>query len=236
LGAKVDFFGRRLRTNLALFYVDYENLQGPSSTTSQEAVAALIAQYGDLGRTLAPVLSTFVQQANDVRAKGIEFEVTAAPTSGLVIGGSLSYTDIEFLNIRPSFLAAQGGQYLPAARPAWTGSAYASYETEPLFGDATLALRTDALYQSGYRTASNPDVQLARGVPEAQLSVPGYWKLNARAALKNINIGGIDTEFAIWGRNLTDTRYRTSTLFLPWGNTATYEPPRTYGVDLIIQF
>jgi iron complex outermembrane recepter protein len=236
LGAKVDFFGRRLRTNLALFYVDYENFQGPSSTTSPDAVAALIAQYGDLGRTLAPVLSTFVQQANDIRAKGVEFEVTAAPAEGLVIGGSVSYTDIKFLNIRPSFLAAQGGQYLPAARPAWTGSAYASYETQPLFGDATLALRTDALYQSGYRTVANPDVQRARGVPDEHLSVPGYWKVNARAALKNVNIGGIDTEFAIWGRNLTDTRYRTSTLFLPWGNTSTYEPPRTYGVDVIIQF
>ena len=236
LGAKVDFFGRRLRTNLALFYVDYTNFQGPSSTSSPDAVAALIAQYGALGSTLAPVLSTFVQQSTDVRAKGFEFEVTAAPARGLVVGGSVSYTDIEFRNIKPAFLASQGGEYLPAARPAWTGSAYASYETQPLFGETTLALRTDAFYQSGYITVANPTVVRARGVPESHLSVPGYWKLNARAALKHIDIGGVEGEVAIWGRNLTNARYSTSRLFLPWGNTSTYEPPRTYGIDFTIEF
>ena len=58
-----------------------------------------------------------------------------------MLGGSLSYTDIEFRNITPTFLAAQGGEYLPSARPAWTGSAYASYETPPLDPAIEEALR-----------------------------------------------------------------------------------------------
>jgi iron complex outermembrane recepter protein len=235
-GIKADLFDRRLRTNVALFYVDYTDFQGPSSTTSPDAVAALVAQYGALGNSLKDNLSTFVQQSTDVRAKGIEVEVTAAPVRGVVLGGSVSYTDIEFINIKPAFLASQGGEYLPAARPAWTGSAYASYETQPLIGETTLSLRVDALYQSSFPTAASPSVQLARGVPAAHLTVPAYWKLNARAALKHIDIGGVEGELAVWGRNLTDARFATSTLFLPWGDTSTYEPPRTYGVDLTIEF
>jgi iron complex outermembrane recepter protein len=73
-------------------------------------------------------------------------------------------------------------------------------------------------------------------VPLSQLTVQGYWKVNARAALRHINLAGIDAEIAVWGRNLIDARYRTSALFLPWGNTSTYEPPRTYGIDFTIEF
>ena len=51
LGFKADFLDRKLRTNLALFYVDYKNFQQPSSTTSVEAVAFLNAQYGAIGTT-----------------------------------------------------------------------------------------------------------------------------------------------------------------------------------------
>ncbi len=236
LGVKADLLHRRLRPNLALFYVDYKNFQGPSSTTSPEAVAFLVATYGDLGNSLSRNLSTFVQQAYDVRAKGFELEITAAPTSGLTLGGNLAYTDPEFLNIDPLFLAAQGGEYVAGARPKWTGAAYASYETPPLFGDSTLVLRADTFYQSKFLFTSNPTVQMSRGVPEAQLAAPGHWKVNARAALKNVDIGGVQAEFAVWGRNLTNTQYRTSTLFLPWGNSATYEPPRTYGADVTIEF
>lgn len=236
LGLKADFLDRRLRTNLALFYVDYKHFQQPSSTTSPEAIAFLNGAYGALGNALASNLSTFVQQAHDVRAKGFELEVTAAPVAGLTMGGSVSYTKSDFINITPVFLAAQGGQYSSFARPEWTGSAFAAYETQPLVGEMTLQLRADGVYRSDFAFAGNPARQLALGVPAAQLISPGHWKFNARAALKHIELGGIKSEIALWGRNLSNKRYATSTLFLPWGNSATYDTGRTYGVDLTVEF
>lgn len=236
LGLKADWFDRRLRTNLALFHVDYKNYQQPSSTTAPEAIAFLNAVYGQIGTTLASNLSTFVQQAHDVRAKGFELEITAAPTRGLQIGGSASYTKSDFINITPAFLAAQGGSYVSFSRPEWTASAYVSYETRPLFGDAVLALRADTLYRSDLLFTGNPATQVALGVPPHQLASPGHWKLNARAALKYIDIGGVRAELAAWGRNITNKRFPTSTLFLPFGVSATYDQGRSYGLDLIIDF
>ncbi|MGE3693498.1 MAG: TonB-dependent receptor, partial [Novosphingobium sp.] len=236
LGLKADFLDRKLRTNLALFYVDYKHFQQPSSTTSPEAVAFLNAQYGNIGTALASNLSTFVQQAHDVRAKGFELEVTAAPTRGLTIGGSLAYTDAEFLNILPTFLASQGGEYVPFVRPKWTGSAYFSLNTEPLFGNAFLNFRMDALYTSEQLFTATPNVRRAQGFPENSLANPAKVNLNGRIALRDIDIGGAKAELSVWGRNLTDRQGMVSNLYLPFVTSANYEPARTYGVELSIEF
>ncbi len=237
LGLKADFLDRRLRANLALFYVDYKGYQQPSSTTSPEAVAFLNAQYGTaLGSQLAPILSTFVQQAHDVRAKGFELELTALPATGLTMGASLAYTDTDFLNILPTFLASQGGEYVPFVRPNWTGSAFASYDTKPLFGDSFMNFRLDALYRSYLNLTGSPTVRRAQGFPENSLGSPAHIKLNGRIALKNLTIGGAKAELAVWGRNLTDANYSNSNLFLPTGTAVNYDPARTYGVELSVQF
>ena len=236
LGFKGDFLDRKLRTNLALFYVDYKHYQQPSSTTSPEAVAFLNAQYGNIGTALASNLSTFVQQAHDVRAKGFELEVTALPTRGLTLGGSLAYTDTQFLNILPSFLASQGGEYIPFVRPDWTASAYFSYDTPPVFGEAFVNLRMDMLYRSDLLMAGNPTVRRAQGFPSDSITSPAHAKLNGRIALKNIEIGGAKAELAVWGRNLTDAKYMNSNLFLPFGTAVNYDAARTYGVEVSVQF
>jgi len=236
VGLKTDMLDRRLRANLALFHVDYKHFQQPSSTTSVEAVAFLNAQYGNLGTALASNLSTFVQQAHDVRAKGFELELTAAPVDGLTLGASASYTDTQFRNISPTFLTAQGGEYVVFARPKKTGTAFISYETQPFAGEATASFRIDGIYRSSFLYSSSPQRRLAQGVPAQELSSPGHWKLNARAAIKNFSIGGVKAEIALWGRNLTNKAYGTSNLFLPWGTPVNYEPKRTYGVDFGIDF
>ncbi|HMO67912.1 MAG TPA: TonB-dependent receptor, partial [Novosphingobium sp.] len=164
LGLKTDLFDRRLRANVALFHVDYKDFQQPSSTTEPAAVAFLNAAYGQIGTLLASNLSTFVQQAHDVRAKGVELELTAAPTRGLLLGGGLAYTDTAYRNITPVFLASQGGEHKVTVRPKWTGNVYASYETQPLIGDATLSLRVDGLYRSRLDLANNPSVRVAQGI------------------------------------------------------------------------
>jgi iron complex outermembrane recepter protein len=236
LGFKSDFLDRKLRTNLALFYVDYKNFQQPSSTTSAEAVTFLNLQYGAIGTALSNNLSTFVQQAHDVRAKGFELEVTALPARGLTVGGSVSYTKTDFLNIKATFLAAQSGEYSVFARPAWTGSLYAAYESQPIMGDATFAVRFDGLYRSTLQIASRPIALRAQGVPERALNSPAHWKLNGRAAIKHISFGSTEAELAIWGRNITNKRYANSVLGLGSIFSANYDPGRTYGVELGINF
>ena len=236
LGVKADMLDRRLRANLAVYHVDYENFQQPASTTSEEAVDFLRAVYGPIADALSRNLSTFVQQAHDVKVKGAELEVTALPMDGLTLGGSVSYTDSEFYNIDPVFLAAQGGEYVEFSRPKWTGSAFAAYETQPLFGDAFLQMRVDGLYRSDLQFTGTPQLRRDQGIPERYFASPAHWKFNGRVALKDISLGRVNAELALWGRNITDKRYATSNIFLSQGIPLEFEEGRSYGLDFGIEF
>ncbi|MBB4858357.1 iron complex outermembrane receptor protein [Novosphingobium chloroacetimidivorans] len=240
VGVKADFFRNKLRTNLALFHVDYNHFQQSQSTSTVASAALalpiLTQLYGPVvANEILPKLSVFVGDQGKVRARGFELEVTAAPTRGLTIGGSLSYVDISFPFIEPGVLAANGGRLDVTARPEWTASAYGAYETQPLFGEATLSLRTDAFYQGKMGFAANPDLQIFdwnRGAAQ----VDGYWTINGRLALRHLPIGPVDAELALWGKNLTNRRDATTALFTPFSTSANYVPARTYGVDLMIEF
>ncbi|MGN6357922.1 MAG: TonB-dependent receptor [Novosphingobium sp.] len=240
VGIKADFFDNRLRTNLALFHADYDHFQQSQSTSSPPslalALAALTPIYGATAAAqIAPKLSVFVGDQGKVRAKGFELEVTAAPTRGLTLGGSLSYIKITYPFIEPAVLTANGGRLDVAARPAWTGSLWGAYETQPLFGETTLSLRADALYQGPMTQAANPVTQIANYNIGAARQ-PGYFLLNGRVALKRIPIGPISGELAVWGKNLTDRKDITTALFTPFSTSASYVPARTFGVDMSIEF
>ena len=79
LGAKADWFDRRLRTNIALFRNKFENIQ-LSLLSDGGAVESLSA---------------------DLTVKGIEAEVTLIPIDGLLIYASGALTDSEFTAVPP---------------------------------------------------------------------------------------------------------------------------------------
>jgi iron complex outermembrane receptor protein len=242
VGVKADLLDHRLRTNLALFHVDYNHFQSPQSTSSPSSVATILptltALYGAAtAAELVNSLSTFVVDQGKIRAQGFELEVSAAPTRGLTLGGSLSYTDVSFPFINPNVLAGFGGHLDVTARPKWTASLYGSYETQPLVGEATLQLRTDLLYRSRIKLSTNPAVDIyADNSNAAVASVGGFALLNARLALRHLKIGTGEGELAVWGKNLTDRKDATFALFTPLATSANYVAPRTYGIDLIMDF
>jgi iron complex outermembrane recepter protein len=243
IGAKMDFFDRKLRANLALFHVDYKHLQQSASPnfppTDALALTLLTASLGDatLASNLRNSLSTFIVDSGDLRAKGFELELTAAPTRGLVIGSGVGYTDSSFPFVNPLLLAASGNRYDITARPKWTISAYATYETQPLIDDATLQFRMDGLFRSRIQFPLNPTTfLLADGSNAAGLATQGFWLVNGRVALKHLKIGGAEAELAVWGKNITDRKDATFSLNVGLVTSMNYLPPRTYGVDLSIAF
>ncbi|MCW1428117.1 TonB-dependent receptor [Novosphingobium sp. JCM 18896] len=242
LGFKGDFLDNRLRTNLALFHVDYNHFQSPQSTTAANSVAAVLPTLTTLygaatAGELISSLSTFVVDQGKIRARGFELEVTAAPTRGLTLGGSVSYTDVKFPFINPAVLAGTGGVFRVTARPKWTASAYGSYETEPLFGETTLNFRADVLYRSKILFSLNPAIDIYASRSNASMAeVKGFALVNGRVALRHLSIGGADAELAVWGKNLTNRKDATFALFTPLATSANYVAPRTYGVELSIEF
>ncbi|MBV1689460.1 TonB-dependent receptor [Novosphingobium sp. G106] len=239
-GLKADFLDHKLRTNLALFHVDYHHFQGPQGTSQLSSAviahAALDPLYGvAVANAVVPALSTFVFDQGSIRAQGVELEVTAAPARGLQLGGSLGYTDTKYPFVSPAVLAANNGAVRVTNRPKVTGTLWAMYETQPISGDMTLMLRSDANYLSHM----DIDPQVVRvNVPQLEpaRSVPAYWLFNARAALRHIKVGGLEGELAVWGKNLSDRKYANFALVQDIATSVNFIPPRTYGVDFGIEF
>jgi len=244
IGVKADLFERRLRANLALFHVDYNHYQSPQGTSDPASRALVISSFTPLyGATkaaeLAGVVSTFVADQGKVRAQGFELELTAAPTQGLTIGSGIGFTDVKFPYINPLVLAAQGGVFQVTARPKWTVNLFASYETQPMIGDATLQFRIDGQYRSAINFAINParavysDGSNAAGV----LGSKGFMLVNGRMAVRHLKVGPLDGELAFWAKNITNRKDATFSLNLgPLATSNNFLPPRTFGVDLNVDF
>lgn len=77
IGMKADWFDGRLRTNIALFNNEYDNLQ-----------IGVLTSGGSTGAVSA-----------DERARGIELEVTATPIDNLFLQGSFTVLDTEFTRV-----------------------------------------------------------------------------------------------------------------------------------------
>lgn len=105
----------------------------------------------------------------------------------------------------------------------------------PLFADARLLLRADALYQSKINLSSNP---IRDNIPANAnvLETPDYWTINSRIALTDLRFGSIGGEIALWGKNLTDRKDATTVLYTPLATSASYVSARTYGLDVMFDF
>jgi iron complex outermembrane receptor protein len=236
-GVKAELLDRRLRANLALYTVTYKHFQVASSGTNyREQITQITGNPA-----LASAVGTFVvDQGGPVEARGFEFDMVAAPLKGVSLGGSLGYAETTFKEVSPILLAANGGTYVPFMRPKWTGALWAQYDTKPLGGgDAYLSFRADGTWTSDVNLAFNPDLpayapgNFAENIRE----IPSNWRVNARVALRDLNIGGVDTEIAIWSKNLTNSRVKGYAVNLSQIIAqANYSPARTYGLDVTIDF
>ena len=68
-------------------------------------------------------------------------------------------------------------------------------------------------------------------------SVPGYWLVNGRVALEQINFAdAFEGTIALWGKNIFDNKSISFPFNQSGGASATYIEPRRYGVDLTVEF
>ncbi len=218
-GLKGEWFDRRLRTNLAVFHVDYRNLQ--------------ISQFlaGSEGATSAIV------NAGKVAYRGVEAEVTAVPVPGLTLDGSIGYTDPKYktyLYLDPATdtlvnVASEARMSQAAKFNAHVGAQY-----EQDIGLGTLSLRADYSYRSTVYWFTldrlNPFNRDIRSRPDHNL--------RARIAIDDIAIGNAKLGLGFWGDNLTDQR--NIDFGIDFGDlgyaSGSFKKPRTFGVDARIRY
>ena len=249
VGLKADMLNNRLRANLALFHVDYKHFQSPQGTSNGPSKIAAVAIwtpiYGAvIAEELSQAASTFVLDQGNIRAKGFELELTAAPTRGLTYGAGIGYTDVSYPFVSPVAILGNNGPLEVTGRPKWTVSLYGAYETQPIFGDATLLFRLDGQYRSSIKFSQSTKT-VSQGGPfyndlsnfAAISGTKGFMLVNGRVALRHLKVAGADAELAVWGKNITDRKEATFALPLgALGASNNFLTARTFGVDLNVEF
>lgn len=206
-GLKADWLDRTLRTNAAVFYYDYENLQV---------------------RLRDPVLGAtgVVSNAAKARIYGAEADIQVAPADGLTLDFSAAYLNAEFREYRTAnadddatVALNLAGNRLPRA-PEWTLSSGLTYVAPVASGDITASGEWRYSSRIYFDVFNQPFVQQQ-----------GFSLFNARLQYNN---EPNDFYVAFFARNLTDKTYRTSIIRADGviGTLNFYGAPRTYGVQI----
>ena len=200
-GLKSESFERRLRTNLAVFYNDYSDMQ-----TSVVVPGTTV---------------TLRQNANSAHTTGVEYEGAVLPLAGLQIGANFAY----LFSVFDSFASAAGGsatgKALPFA-PRWMAGGSITYEL-PLALPGTARLSADGRYQSASNATvlnlwqTRIPVQVAVNASASYTTDDGRWtgtlaahNLFDRANVESVSYSGAPVNY--WQEIVAPPRTVTFTL------------------------
>ena len=201
-GVKADLFGRLLRLNADVFYIDYSGQQVNSFVNG----------------------AFFIQNAGKSKIKGAEAEVTLKPTDGLLLTGSVGYTDAKFdkfPNCNGANTSCAGNR--PPYVSKWTG--YASAEYKIPVGSGTITPRVEWAYtgDSYFDPQNNPYNR-----------VPAYSLVNGTIAYQ-----ADAWTFTLWSKNLFNKHYDAARWDFVSLFGIYYQMPgetRTFGADVRYKF
>jgi iron complex outermembrane recepter protein len=170
----------------------------------------------------------------EAQVKGVEFDAQIRPARLLTIGGLFTYVDARYTDpyITLAELPGQTAKVGPYAdTPAVSGTGYVRVDLPLDPGLGEIALRGDIYAQthtffSSFNDSLNPDTRL-----------PGYKLVNARVDWSHMF--GSKFSAAAYVNNLTNQVYYTGGLangFLLGINVANVGAPRTYGVEVKVEF
>ncbi|PXA92442.1 TonB-dependent receptor [Nostoc sp. 3335mG] len=208
IGAKGRWLGGLVNINLALYLVDWSNIQVQANRVSDSV--------------------QFATNIGAARSKGLEFEISVIPTTGLTIGVNGSFNDAKITRLSPQEAAISGavlGHRLSS--PHFQGSAYISYGFD--IGQDTHALVALNAQNVGSYPSSFPRVP---GNPNATLATFGYTDDYSNVNL-SLGLKRRDWSAQLYVENLLDDHSITyihpeAFLFSRFGTMR----PRTFGVRL----
>ncbi len=232
-GIKADLWDNRLRTNLAVFYLEGEDVQ------------RIINAFSSSGSGL----TQFNTNTGDTEITGAELELTALLWEGFELNASVAVMDGEYVDgsftetrgtVANPIVVDRSGEELPRT-PDLNYSIGATQTFNLDFGE--LVAHVDYSYvddQAIVTTTATPGAG-PQAIQDAAIindlsKIDSYGLLNARVSL---TLNNPNLEIALWGRNLTEEEYATN-IFQSWdvlgfilenqGN------PRTFGASLKYRF
>ena len=236
-GIKADWLGKALRANLAVYSVGYANLQAGPLVRNVPALAYLVP----LG------VSTISLNIGAARVKGFELETTYSPIRDLILSASVADASFKYTSLSPVITTGIAG-YQVNNRPKWTASLSAQYTSPDLFDEVHLTARVDGNWRSRQNGSSNiplPGGAISGGAAFTPAEVAAYmqgstikpyWLVNGRVALDGFRFGQVKGSVALWSRNLFNDKSMTFPIGLSYADSALYEPARTVGLDVTVEY
>lgn len=218
-GLKSEFFDRRLRVNLAVFYTDFRDQQINQFAADSNGSSSQVINAGKVG------------------LQGLELEVVAAPVTGFTIDGSIGLIDPNYkiyLYRDPATnqIINIADEVRSPTTSKFNAHVGAEYSTSVPFG--SLSARLDYAYRSTiYWFAIDRTTPFNREIR----SRPDH-NVRARIGLSDIKLGGGSLELAVWGDNLTNQE--NIDFGIDFGELgfagASFKKPRSFGVDVRIKY
>ena len=205
-GLRSTLLDRHLRLNIAVFNMNYRNLQQ--------------LRLVPLGPNFSQVV---IANAASSRIRGFEMEGRAVFSSNWSLDFSYGYLDAKFKNYVFNTTLDFSGNRMQRA-PQHTLSLGLNFEAKTGLGDLTSRI--------GYAYRSKIFFEADNNVVDPQSSEGNLGLWDASANLKNGN-----WTVGIWGRNLSDERYRRQVLNST-GNAqrGIWAEPRTFGARVSYDF
>ncbi|MCC4596507.1 TonB-dependent receptor [Xanthomonas campestris pv. phormiicola] len=215
LGLKSQFWDNRARLNLALFDSKIEHKQMDFSLPFDPIS----------GQTRTTVVTT--NALSNGTSRGAELEFNLMPVDNLTIGLNYAYTRIDPQTALDPFGAGVQVTVKPLLAPKNAGSLSLDYLL-PFANFAALKFHLDGNWSDGYYTSEYD-----------QMLTDSSFIVNARAALIDLPLNSTGSTLAVslWARNLLDEQhlfYRISSAAL--GQSGIFNDPRTYGLDVTVNF
>ncbi|WP_246605122.1 TonB-dependent receptor [Aquisediminimonas sediminicola] len=211
VGLKADFLDRRLRTNFAAFMTNYRDMQ--------------VAQIGY--DSVRREQYNRILNAGKAEIKGFEAEITAVPTEGLTLRGSLAYLDAKY----KTFDYVENGTsynlkgYDLQDAPKWSSTLGINY-SYALPNDARIV--ADASWSYTAKKFYTAIRDTPRSTVQATYLIDAL--LTYHAPDDKYTVG-------LWGKNLLDKRYIATVYDSPgYMGLTGYAPPRQYGVSVGVNF
>lgn len=218
LGLKTELFDRRLRANLAAYYMDYKDLQ-------------LQTFQGGVQR---------FENAGKARIWGWEAEFTAVPTDGLTLEANFGYQNFKYKEYWTTAAPGHEGTLVDAAdqaqatySPKWNLRFSGQYNFPEFSSGGHFMARLDARYRSTVPLGTFPPDTPAL----AKLAVAkAHWIVDGRVGLVDMPMMGTKVGVSLWGQNLFDKD--DVSLFGPTAivQTIQYINGRTYGLEVNFAF
>ena len=209
LGMKSQWWDNRIRTNLAIFQADYEDIQINAQTDINDPSKSDILNAGE------------------AEIQGVELDVTAALSNDLTLGVNYGYLNARYNSIKDGLGRDVTGNFEFLNAPQHSFRASLTYDVAQTAIGTLIAYLNYSWVDDHFITASTVTGDYlieAYGLTDARLTL---------ADIPGLPVGSL--RLALWGKNLADEEYAYINGPLFGGATAWAEP-RTYGIDLTYEF